>query len=116
MRSETLDNSQFYTTNKHNNRTVETEKHRIWLDLIAPNNRANSILVGYIENATNGIDRLYDGYELSETSTRFYSLIAEEKMAIQAKALPFEESDTVPLGVVIPLTEKYTIAINTLDD
>src|SRR5690606_2140763 len=98
---------------QENNRAIE--KHRIWLDLIAPNNRANSILVGYIENATNGIDRLYDGYELSETSTRFYSLIADEKMAIQGKALPFEESDTVPLGVVIPLAGNYTIAINTLD-
>src|SRR5690554_6092695 len=115
MRSETLDNSQFYTTNKHNNRTVETEKHRIWLDLIAPNNRANSILVGYIENATNGIDRLFDGFELSETSTRFYSLIEDEKMTIQGKALPFLDTDLVPLGLVIPYVGNYTIAINSLD-
>src|SRR5690606_38432990 len=79
------------------------------------NNRANSILVGYIENATNGIDALYDGYELSETSTRFYSLIEDEKMAIQGKALPFQDADLVPLGLVIPNAGNYTIAINSVD-
>ncbi|RCU57829.1 GEVED domain-containing protein [Oceanihabitans sediminis] len=112
------DNSQFFRTSQIDpvltNRNA-LEKHRIWLDLIAPNNRANSILVGYIENATDGIDKLYDGIELSETSTRFYSIIEDEKMAIQGKALPFEDSDTVPLGVVIPQAGNYTIAINTMD-
>ncbi|GGG56212.1 hypothetical protein GCM10010976_28830 [Bizionia arctica] len=112
MRSASYDNSQFYRTNQD---PSPTEKHRIWLDLIAPNNMATSILVGYIENATDGLDLLYDGYDLSETSTRFYSLIGEEKMAIQGKALPFIETDLVPLGLLIPQPGNYTIAINTLD-
>ncbi|TYA59708.1 Ig-like domain-containing protein [Formosa maritima] len=91
------------------------EKHRIWLDLIAPNNMANSILIGYIENATNEVDRLYDGFELSETSSRFYSLIENNKMAIQGRSLPFNTDDTVSLGLVIPQSGNYTIAINTID-
>ncbi|GGW68293.1 putative secreted protein (Por secretion system target) [Winogradskyella epiphytica] len=113
-----FNNTQFYRaapTAKSLEYGTEIEKHRIWLDLISPNNRANSILVGYIENATNGIDRLYDGYELSETSTRFYSLIEGEKMAIQGKSVTFEDTDKVPLGLVVAQAGNYTIAINTLD-
>ncbi|HLV70952.1 MAG TPA: T9SS sorting signal type C domain-containing protein, partial [Xanthomarina sp.] len=115
MRSETLDNSQFYRTQESTESSSEVEKHRIWLDLIAPNNHANSILVGYVENATNGEDRLYDGFDLSKTSIRFYSLINEDKMSIQGRSLPFDVSDTVPLGLVIPENGNYTIAINSVD-
>ena len=116
MRNETLINNEFFkngTATK--NRPSELERHRIWLDIISPQNKASSVLIGYIENATNGFDRLFDGHELSETSTRFYSLIDEKKMAIQGKALPFEDTDSVPLGVVISESGNYTIGINALD-
>ncbi|MBU2939715.1 T9SS type A sorting domain-containing protein [Lacinutrix sp. C3R15] len=115
MRNETLNNSQFYRTTEASQRTSDTEKHRIWLDLITPNNTANSILVGYVEGATNNKDKLYDAYELSETSARFYSIIEDEEMAIQGKALPFQDTDTVPLGIEIPQNGNYTIAINSVD-
>jgi hypothetical protein len=115
MRDGTLNNNQFYRTNDASERTSNTEKHRIWLDLIAPNNTANAILIGYVEGATNSKDKLYDAFELSETNTRFYSLLEEEKMAIQGKALPFQDTDTVSLGIVIPENGNYTIAINALD-
>jgi hypothetical protein len=115
MRNETLINSQFYRADASIERTVDIEKNRIWLDLISPNNNANSILVGYVEGATNAQDRLFDGYELSETSTRFYSIIDEEEFAIQGKALPFDETDRVPLGVEISQNGNYSIALNALD-
>ncbi|OBX21499.1 MULTISPECIES: T9SS type A sorting domain-containing protein [Bizionia] len=115
MRSASLVNSEFYRTNNASENPLEIEKHRIWLDLIAPNNTANSILVGYIENATNDVDRLFDGFELSETSNRFYSLINTEEMAIQGRTLPFDDADLVPLGVEIASSGNYSIALNTLD-
>ncbi len=113
-----FDNNQFYKTSQISNTQqsiAALEKHRIWLNLIAPNNSTNSILVGYIENATDGIDKVFDGYDMGKTSTRFYTLVEGEEMAIQGKSLPFEDTDTVPLGVVIPQEGNYTIAINTLD-
>jgi len=108
------DNNEFYRSQENANRNT-LEKHRIWLDLIAPNNTANSILVGYVENATNDVDRLFDGFELSETSNRFYSLINTEEMAIQGRTLPFDDADLVPLGVEIASSGNYSIALNTLD-
>ncbi|WP_179319140.1 CUB domain-containing protein [Winogradskyella helgolandensis] len=109
-----IDNNEFYRSTENSSQDV-IEKHRIWLDLIAPNNKANSILVGYIDNATNNFDRIYDGFELSGTSNRFYSLIYTEEMAIQGRSTPFNDSDLVPLGIEISSSGNYTIAINTLD-
>ncbi|WP_178985795.1 CUB domain-containing protein [Winogradskyella helgolandensis] len=109
-----IDNNEFYRSTENSSQDV-IEKHRIWLDLIAPNNKANSILVGYIDNATNNFDRIFDGFELSGTSNRFYSLIDTEEMAIQGRSTPFNDSDLVPLGIEISSSGNYTIAINTLD-
>jgi hypothetical protein len=117
MRSPSNDNSQFYrqasSASQKNNTTIE--RHRIWLDLLTSENIATSTLVGYIEGATNQKDRLYDGYDFEGVSISFYSLIAEEKMAIQGRALPFLDSDTVPMGLTLQQSGMFTIAINTID-
>ena len=112
------DNSNFFRPSDANeNFNITTnEKHRIWLDLINSNNTAKSILVGYATNATDDIDRLYDGFELNETSNRFYSLDDNSNhFVIQGKALPFEDTDTFPLGFEVPSAGDYTIAINSID-
>lgn len=91
------------------------EKHRIWLDLIAPNNTAISTLVGYVQGATNGKDRLYDGYETSSNGLGLYSIVEDFHMGIQGRSLPFNDNDIVPLGANIPNMGTYTIAINQVD-
>ncbi|MGJ8590926.1 MAG: GEVED domain-containing protein [Aquaticitalea sp.] len=91
------------------------ERHRIWLDLINSNDVASSTLVGYVINATNDRDLLFDGYDLSDTSMQFYSLIGEDEMTIQGRQLPFEQEDRVPLGFTVPQNANYKIAINSLD-
>jgi hypothetical protein len=117
MRNGVYSNNQFYRID-HSTESKETtvdEKNRIWLDLIDSNNNANSILVGYIHGATNTKDRLYDGTQFAGTNTLFYSLIENDKMAIQGRALPFEVTDVVPLGYEIPQNGDYSIAINHVD-
>lgn len=108
MRNRTLDNGQFYRQNS-------IERHRIWLDLINSNNNAISTLVGYVEGATNGLDRLFDGDDLSATNLKFYSIVDNKNLAIQGKTLPFNLEDIVPLGFNVPSDGTYTIAINNLD-
>ncbi|WP_028871516.1 GEVED domain-containing protein [Psychroserpens burtonensis] len=117
MRNGVYSNDQFYRID-HSTESEETtvnEKNRIWLDLIDSNNNANSILVGYIHGATNTKDRLYDGTQFAGTNTLFYSLIENDKMSIQGRALPFEVTDVVPLGYEIPQNGDYSIAINHVD-
>ncbi|MCD2260667.1 Ig-like domain-containing protein [Psychroserpens luteolus] len=117
MRSGVYDNSQFYRTANPSVNDSETviEKHRLWLDLIDDNDNAHSILIGYISGASNAKDRLFDGNQLSDGNTLFYSLIDNENMSIQGRSLPFNDSDTVPLGYQIPQNGTYSIAINSVD-
>ena len=113
MRKSTYDNSNFYGPNFETDDILE--KQRIWLDLINSDNLALSILIGYVEGATDSNDRLYDAYEMAGSAFSFYSLSNSEKMSIQGKSLPFNISDYVTLGANFPENGNYTIAINTLD-
>lgn len=114
LRDRTYDNSQFYRVNRTN--LGDSEKHRIWLDLVAPSGLLNRILIGYVEGATNEKDRLYDAYtNKSVESQSFYSLISDDKMVIQGKEIPFNDNDSVPLGMSLIENGIYSIAINTLD-
>lgn len=120
MRGVTYTNDQFYrpsddgtTTGQIENTPIE--KHRIWLDIVAPNNTATSTLVGYITGASDNKDGLFDGDNLSSADLQIYSMINDEKMSIQGRALPFQESDIIPLGVKIGETGNHSIAINAVD-
>lgn len=111
MRDGSYRNDQFLRTSNEN----ATEKHRIWIDIINSNNKATSTLIGYIEGATYGKDRLFDGDDLSATNLKLYSIIDDKNMAIQGRALPFDVNDMVPLGFNVPSNGTYSIAINNLD-
>lgn len=115
MRSGVYDNNQFYRTNSSEDSPNPIEKHRIWLDLINQNNQAVSTLVGYVTNATNDEDRLYDGDYFSGSNMSIYSMITDRKFLIQGRSLPFIDSDLVPLGINIPQAGDFTIAINHVD-
>jgi len=78
MRSSSYNNNAFYRGSPN-----PTERHRIWLDLVDEStNTANSILVGYIEGATNDIDRLYDGRLLKGSGHKFYSINSDKDLVI----------------------------------
>jgi hypothetical protein len=111
MRNETYNNSQFYRSTETN----VIERHRIWLDLIQSTNKSASTLVGYIEGATNDIDRLFDAKKLIGSDLNLYSMTENKTMSIQGRVLPFIDTDTIDLGFEIPIDGSFTIAINALD-
>jgi hypothetical protein len=121
MRSKGYTNNKFYRI--RNPQVTEptvvdsspVERHRIWLDLIAPTGTTVRTLVGYIEGATLDKDRMYDAYSDYENDQNFFSLIDKEIMTIQGRPLPFDVNDAVPMGVAIPKTGNYTIAIGAVD-
>ncbi|WP_136667640.1 T9SS sorting signal type C domain-containing protein [Flavobacterium sp. H122] len=114
QRSRTHNNSQFFRTSNAKTAT-QLEKHRIWLDLVNPNNMATSQMVGYIEGATNSDDFLYEAKTSLMSGFQFYSSIDNKFFKIQGRQLPFDENDVVPLGVIVPADGKYKIAINSTD-
>ena len=110
MRSNAFRNDQFY-------RAGDTfERHRIWLKIISPTNTTNDMLVGYTSEATNGFDSIFDTQNVGvKTNFEIYSLIENSGYIIQGRGLPFNNSDQIPLGVVVPQNGIYRIAIDAVD-
>jgi len=79
------------------------ERNRIWLDILDDKNASVRTLVGYIQGATLDKDRMYDAKATVDSNLNIYSLIQDESQIIQARAVPFDKDDRVPLGVSIPL-------------
>lgn len=115
LRNKSYNNSQFYRTSGVSN-IASVEKNRIWLDLINnSNNAAKRTLIGYVGNATNDKDRLYDAFTSVGTTMHLYSIIANDKMTIQGRQLPFDANDKVNLGYFVPASGNYSIGIAALD-
>lgn len=107
-----LNNSHFFRTTSGQTE----EKHRIWLDILdASNALGRTAVVGYVPNATMDKDNRYDAYATLDVHLNLYSLIDSEKMQIQGRALPFVETDQVPLGIYSPSNGMYTIALRHAD-
>jgi hypothetical protein len=109
-------NTQFFrTAQPQATQSIAIEKHRYWLNLTSSNGHFNQMLVGYLGGATNGIDWGYDGFSVVNNPVNLYSIVEGKSLSIQGKALPFETSDVVPLGLRITTAGTYTIAINEVD-
>lgn len=108
-------NSQFYRTSAGTSTTKNLEKHRIWFDLISPTGGSIRSLLGYVENATNSKDRLFDAFSNEKLTFNIFSLIEDEKMLIQGRTLPFDNNDKVAVGVSIPQDGLYKIALSSVD-
>ncbi len=100
--------SQFFKT------SLSEEKHRIWLNLNDANNNYNQILLGYINGASNAVD-VSDGLVLNDSQSLIYNLINNQKYVIQARELPFQDTDIVPLGLKINQTGNYSISFENAD-
>jgi uncharacterized delta-60 repeat protein len=96
--------------------TYNFEKHRIWLNLSSQKGVFKQILVGYATSATNKKDALFDGLSLdSNQLLDFYSLNEGDKNSIQARTLPFDDSDLVPIGYRAKEEGNYTISLDDFD-
>ncbi len=116
-------NSQFYRMASPANVPVENnsndpiERQRLWLNLNSEAGTFNQILVGYVEDATLGWDRDFDGIRFTdETSTTLYTTVEDKKLVIQGRPLPFEETDIVPLGYRSNIIDSFTFAIDHIDE
>jgi hypothetical protein len=111
-------NNQFFK-NENSLKTAPTstfEKHRIWINLSNSKGLFKQTLLGYDSGATNGQDLLFDGISLdSNEELDFYSVNAEFKNSIQARALPFDDSDFIPIGFRVKQEGNYTISLDDLD-
>ncbi len=110
-------NNQFYRSSANAPTTnSDLERHRYWLNITNTGGAFKQALVAYVETATLGMDRLFDG-DLVEGGNviTLYTKVADTKLSIQGRPLPFDSSDTVPLSYKSTIASTYTITIPQYD-
>ena len=104
-------NSQFFKSSSAHK--INTESHKVWLNLSNAEGAFKQLLVGYLEGATNSWDDNYDGLTINGNKfVDFYSINDNQKLIVQGRALPFEETDLVALGYKSTIAGEFTISID----
>ncbi|WP_347066075.1 M14 family zinc carboxypeptidase [Flavobacterium sp. WV_118_3] len=109
--------NQFFKSN-HTLAMVEqdaVEKHRIWLNMSGANDAFSQILIGYMTGATFEADYGIDAKDFGASGAALYSTIGNDAYAIQGRPVPFDDNDSVPLGINLPASGTYTISIDHFD-
>lgn len=111
---EAVSNNNFYRTS--NNVDNELEKHRYWLNISSAQGAFKQALIAYAETATLDLDRLFDG-DLVEAGNviSIYTKVADTKLTIQGRPIPFDNSDLVPLCYKSTIASVYTITMPQYD-
>ncbi|MEO7976142.1 T9SS sorting signal type C domain-containing protein [Flavobacterium sp.] len=108
-------NGQFFKPAK-TSKSAKLEKSRLWLNMTNSEGAFKQTLIGYVTGATNDFDGDFDGISFDGNSfIDFYSVNKTTKFVIQGRSLPFEESDSVPLGFRSSISGNFTISIGTAD-
>ena len=98
------------------NNAVQREKHRVWVSVSNNDGAYDETLIGYITGATNGLDNLFDGKTLLGSNVvSLYSISDSNTLAIQGRALPFSDSDFIPLGFTTTITGTFKIGLENFD-
>ncbi|MFH6949712.1 T9SS sorting signal type C domain-containing protein [Flavobacterium sp. FlaQc-51] len=110
-------NATFFKPGKENNTSAnEIKRHRIWLNFENKQGIFKQILLGYIQGATNLYDEDYDAQSFNGNKyADFYSIIENENLVIQARALPFIDTDQILLGYKTAIAGEFTISIDKTD-
>jgi hypothetical protein len=111
----TGNNSQFFKQVK-NSKSAVIEKNRVWLNFSNAQGAFKQILVGYVTGATNEYDNAFDGDSFNGNSfIDFYSVIADKKLVIQGRSLPFDQADVIPLGYKTAIAGNFAITVDKTD-
>lgn len=94
-----------------NARLSNIESPKLWLKLTTPAKNYITILLGYVNGATNGIDKGYDTESITKTSDMFYSIQDDKKLVIQGRAATFTNNDIIPIGANFFEAGNYEISI-----
>jgi hypothetical protein len=95
--------------------TTAVERNRVWLNASNTAGAFSQTMIGYMTNASNGLDTQIDGKYINDGEIALTSLLDATPMAIQGRALPFDAADVVPMRFKATTAGTYTIAIDHAD-
>lgn len=105
----------FMRTGATSQMTNSVERNRVWLNVTNEEGLFSQTMIGYMGNATDGVDVSYDGKYINDGAIALASMLNAEPYAIQSKGLPFAATDVVPLHFAATTAGTYTIAIDKVD-
>lgn len=109
-------NTQFYRLNTPHQQGTTLERHRYWVDITNSQGAFKQVLIGYIEGATLGLDRLFDGDMVDVgNAINLYTAVENTKLSIQGRPLPFDVADTLPLCYKSTINGTYSIRLSLYD-
>jgi len=107
-------NDQFFKSTEA--KTTAVNRNRLWLNFTNAGGGFKQALLGYMDGATNLWDVAYDAATLNgNTFIDFYSINDSRKLTVQGRALPFDDSETIPLGYKTSIEGDFTISIDHTD-
>jgi hypothetical protein len=110
-------NNNFYRLNSQSeSATNTTEKHRFWLNLTGSGAQFKQTLIGYATEATDQLDNLDGEYYRAGNTIDLYTISGTKELAIQSRALPFDEADTISMGYKVTTAGIYTLALESFDN
>jgi len=90
------------------------QEGRLWLNLVnSENTRFSQILLGYLAEANDGFDNLYDG-KTKSSGSYLYSILDNKELAIQGKAV-FQDTDEVKLGYSAATQGGFNISLGSFE-
>jgi uncharacterized delta-60 repeat protein len=102
--------------NEKSKEVDEVEKHRVWLNLKNEGGIFKQILVGYITGATDFYDEDFDAESINGNKfADFYSINEKKKLVIQGRSLPFDDTDSIPIGYNTTIEGDFNISIDHAD-
>ena len=111
----TFNNTMRVTNNANQFFKSAPERSRYWLNLTSAEGTLSQTMVAYMSAATNGYDAAIDGKYFNDSATALTSVFDNQEYAIQGRALPFADSDVVPLSFKAETSGTYTIALDHTD-
>lgn len=98
------------------NRVIMNDNHRYWVNLESEAGYYGQTLVGYLEGATNSMDKDLDAKMLeNEAKIQVYTLLGDEKTIIQGRALPFDSNDSLGLGYAVKNAGMYSVVLPSFE-
>ena len=95
----------------YNAKNNTSSKDRFWLQMISPESFTNTILVGYVNGASNHYDGDYDAEVMSIGDDSVYTLLDSQRMQIDGRQYPLSTEDVVLIGTKYAKNGIYKISL-----
>jgi len=106
------DNDHFYKGQQKTDEPIEMD--RIWLNL-KNEEYFSQLLIGFLDDATDNEDRLFDGVRLeSENSISFNSILNDKPFGILGKSY-MKKEETIQLGISTTTVGAFEISISNME-